>query len=249
MRVVPVPCLRDNYSYLVVDPTTREAAAVDPAEAEPMLAAARREGVEITAIWCTHHHFDHVGGIQGLCAALGDLEVLGSAYDQAEGRIPRQTKAVDDGDRFPFADCEVEVLGVPGHTLGHIAFLVDGNLLCGDALFLAGCGRVFEGTMEMMSTSLRKLRELPSETRVWCAHEYTLSNLRFAVHAQPDNAAVARALADAEVKRERGEPTIPGTIGAEREVNPFFRFDLPELARGKDPVASFTALRSAKDDF
>ncbi len=249
MRIVPVPCLSDNYAYLVIDTSTREAAVVDPSEAAPVIEAAEREGAEVTAIWLTHHHFDHIGGIDELCARFGDLEVIGSVYDEEHERIPHQTRALTDGERFPFADHEVEILEIPGHTLGAIAYVVNGNLFSGDTLFLGGCGRVFEGTMEMMSSSLSRLRDLPKETRIWCGHEYTVNNLRFALSLEPESETLLEAMREAEAAREEAKPTIPGTLARELETNPFLRFDLPELARGRSAVASFTALRSAKDDF
>ena len=249
MRVIPVPCLRDNYAYLVVNESTGRAAVVDPSEVEPVLLACQRENIELDEIWLTHHHWDHVGGIEGIVAACPIEQVRGSSYDAEHGRIPNQNVSLSDGDSFDFGTATVEVLEIPGHTLGAIAFLAEGQLFSGDTLFLAGCGRVFEGTMQMMSESLLKLRALPAETSIWCGHEYTLNNLRFAKTVEPQNAEVSQALAQAEARRAAGKPTIPGRIGTERETNPFLRFDREPVIAGRDPVAAFTAIRSAKDEF
>ncbi len=249
MRIVPVPCLNDNYAYLVIDEGTQHAAVVDPSESAPVLAAAEREGVTIRELWLTHHHFDHVGGNEGILEALGELVVRGSVHDRDEKRIPGQTVAHADGDAFTFEGHEVRVIENPGHTLGAISFLTEGQLFSGDTLFLAGCGRVFEGTMAMMKDSLAKLRALPDDTAIWCGHEYTVNNLRYAATVEPESAAISQSLVDAHKRREAGEPTIPGTIAAEKKTNPFFRFDVPEVASGRDDVASFTALREAKDRF
>ncbi|MEM9730310.1 MAG: hydroxyacylglutathione hydrolase [Myxococcota bacterium] len=247
MHVIPVPCLRDNYAYLVV--VDGRAAVVDPSEADPVLVAVEKAGVTLSEIWLTHHHWDHVGGIEGLVDELDIREVRGSAYDLAEGRIPRQTMALREGDTFSFEGHDVSIMEIPGHTLGAIAFVTEDNLFSGDTLFLGGCGRVFEGTMEMMSTSLARLRVLPNDTKVWCGHEYTVNNLRFAQTVEPENGAVGQALAEADETRSQGRFTVPGSIGRELETNPFLRFDLPEVAGSRDPVASFAAIRKAKDDF
>ncbi len=247
MKIVPVPCLQDNYAYLVIE--NQRAAVVDPSEAGPVLAAAKAEGVELCEIWLTHHHWDHVGGIEALGDACSIDAVRGSAYDSEHQRIVRQTQALGDGDRFDFEGNEVEVLAIPGHTLGAIAFVTEGNLFSGDTLFIAGCGRVFEGTMQMMSESLAKLRGLPADTRLWCGHEYTVNNLRFAEIVEPDNATIREALEEAVRMREASTPTVPGRLGRELETNPFLRFDLPAVAGDREPVASFTAIRAAKDRF
>lgn len=246
LRVVPVPCLADNYAYLVIVGT--RAAVVDPGEAAPVEHALRTEGVELTEVWCTHHHLDHVAGVGELAATRPALRVRASVYDGRAERIPGLTATHGDGERFDFEGRTVEVLENPGHTLGAISFVVDGALFPGDTLFLGGCGRVFEGTMPMMATSMRRLRALPAETTVYCGHEYTVANLRFALHVEPENAAVREALAEAEARRARGEATVPGTIERERATNPFFRFDEPALLVG-EPDESFARLREAKNGF
>lgn len=249
MRVIPVPCLSDNYAYLVVDEETQSAAVVDPSEDVPVRNALEEAGLSLTEIWLTHHHWDHVGGIEALCDAFAPRAVVGSAHDLEQARIPRQTRGVREGDAMSFAGHEVSLLEIPGHTLGAIAFLVDGELFSGDTLFVAGCGRVFEGTMAMMKDSLAKLRDLPPDTRVWCGHEYTVKNLQYAETVEPESRAVADALAEAQQARSEGRGTVPGTIGRERQINPFFRFDAPAVARGRDAVTTFTALREGKDRF
>ena len=247
MQVIPVPCLSDNYAYLVVQ--GRRAAVVDPSQADPVLRAIDEHRVRLTEIWLTHHHWDHVGGIEALVEECPIEHVRGSRYDADHNRIPRQTDALSEGDTFDFEGSNVEVLEIPGHTLGAIAFVTKGNLFSGDTLFIAGCGRVFEGTMEMMSQSLSKLRSLPPETKLWCGHEYTVNNLRFARTVEPDNAAIDEALREAIATREAKAFTVPGELGRELETNPFLRFDAPSVAGGRDPVASFTAIRQAKDAF
>ena len=247
MQVIPVPCLSDNYAYLVIE--GRRAAVVDPSQADPVLRALDENGVTLSEIWLTHHHWDHVGGIEPLVDACPIEQVRGSRYDAENQRIPRQTDALGEGDSFDFGGVTVDILEIPGHTLGAIAFLAEGNLFSGDTLFIAGCGRVFEGTMEMMSKSLAKLRELPPDTKIWCGHEYTINNLRFAKTVEPDNLDIERALREAIATRESKQLTVPGQLDLELRINPFLRFDEPGVAQGKDPVASFTAIRKAKDNF
>lgn len=247
MQITPIPCLRDNYAYLVAE--DGRAAVVDPSEADPVLASIATVGVELVEIWLTHHHWDHVGGIERLVDECHIEVVRGSAYDMSHDRIPRQTTALSDGDTFEFCGARVDVMEIPGHTLGAIAYVTEGNLFSGDTLFIAGCGRVFEGTMEMMSQSMAKLRDLSPDTKVWCGHEYTVNNLRFAKTVEPDNSDIDRALDEATATRAGGNHTVPGRMGRELNTNPFLRFDNPTVARSLDPVASFAAIRSAKDDF
>jgi len=247
MQVIPVPCLSDNYAYLVVRDGV--AAVVDPSQADPVLRAIASHRLKLTEIWLTHHHWDHVGGIEPLMEECPIAHVRGSKYDADHGRIPRQTDALSDGDSFEFGGARVDILEIPGHTLGAIAFIVDGNLFSGDTLFIAGCGRVFEGTMQMMSESLDKLRQLPPDTKVWCGHEYTVKNLRFARTVEPDNQAIAAALDEAIAARDAKRFTVPGTLERELATNPFLRFDVPSVAAGRSPVEAFGAIRSAKDSF
>jgi hydroxyacylglutathione hydrolase len=256
MRVIPIPCLKDNYAYLLVD-AGGKGVVVDPSEAEPVEAALRTHGVELAGIWATHHHLDHVGGVEALCASRGALPVLGSSYDLEHGRIPRQTRGLREGDTLAWDGAQVQLIEIPGHTLGAIAFVLAGCLFSGDTLFIAGCGRVFEGTMPMMQSSLAKLRALPGATRVYCGHEYTVSNLRFAAAVEPESGAIRERAAWAAGLRERGEPTTGAALAAELETNPFLRWDAPAvIARARewgseagDPASVFGALRKAKDKF
>jgi len=256
MRVIPVACLKDNYAYLVVG-AGREAIVIDPSEAPPVEAALQREGLSLQAIWVTHHHFDHVGGIEQLCATRGAMPVLGSAYDLEHERVPRQTRGLRQGDALELFGHAVSVLEIPGHTLGAIAYVMDGCVFSGDTLFVAGCGRVFEGSMAMMQASLAKLRALPAETALYCGHEYTVANLKFAAAIEPDSSAVKERAQWASALRERGEPSVPSKLGDELRCNPFLRWDAPAViaaarARGTDdasPASVFGAIRTAKDKF
>jgi hydroxyacylglutathione hydrolase len=256
MQVTPIPCLKDNYAYLLLDGRNR-AVVIDPSEPEPVEAALARASAELAAIWLTHHHFDHVGGVEALCACRGPIPVLGSAYDLEHARIPRQTRGLSEADRLRFDDQPVQLLEIPGHTLGAIAYVVDECLFSGDTLFTGGCGRVFEGTMAMMQASLAKLRALPASTRLYCGHEYTAGNLRFAQTIEPEADAIAKRLAWAIAKREQGEPTVPSLLADELTTNPFMRWDAPRVvaaarergATDDSPASVFAALRKAKDSF
>ena len=259
MDVVPVPQLSDNYAYLISDPRTGDAAVVDCAEAEPVLAAARMAGVRLTAVLATHHHFDHVGGNAALLAARAGLRVHGSAADAP--RIPGITDRLRDGDPVAVGSLRGRALLIPAHTSGHVAyhFPDERAVFTGDTLFVAGCGRLFEGDARQMMASLAKLAALPDETRVFCGHEYTEKNLRFAAVLEPTNAAIREKLAWAEARRRAGEPTVPSTIAEEKATNPFLRTNSPELAASvrqrvpdlppDDPVALFAAVRALKDHF
>ncbi|MBX3154887.1 MAG: hydroxyacylglutathione hydrolase [Deltaproteobacteria bacterium] len=246
MRVAIVPCLKDNFAYLVIEGGV--AAVVDPGEAEPVLAAVAREGVRLAAVWATHHHMDHVGGLPGLLAAHPGLEVLAGERDA--GKIEGVTRALADGDEFELAGVRGRVLHNPGHTLGAITFVIDGRAFTGDTLFGGGCGRVFEGDPAMMHASLERLAALPPATEVYFGHEYTAANLRFAAAVEPDNADVARRV------REIPTPSTPSTIELERATNPFLRSHVPAViaaagARGAaaDGASVFGAIRAWKNDF
>jgi hydroxyacylglutathione hydrolase len=250
MRVLAVPCLSDNYAYLVTA-GGKEAVVVDPSEAEPVAAALAAEGLTLVAILNTHHHFDHVGGNEGLLERFGKMPVF--AHESDQGRVPAQTELVREGRPVEVIGLSFEAKHVPGHTTGAVAYFGHGAVFTGDTLFVAGCGRLFEGTPAMMYTSLcEKLARLPPETKVFCGHEYTASNLRFALHAEPDNAAAREKLARVTAMRERGEPTVPSTIAEELLTNPFLRVTEPALRErfpGDTPADVLGAVRKAKDVF
>jgi len=225
MRVEIVPYLKDNYGYLVVCEKTNSCAIVDAGEAAPILAAVAKFGLAPTVIWSTHHHPDHTGSNEEVAAALKIREI--TAHTSDRGRVPGQTRELRDGEVFSFGALTVRALHVPGHTMGAVAYFVsDGEqraVFTGDTLFVAGCGRLFEGTPEDMFASMRELAGLPSDTRVYCGHEYTEANLRFAAHIEPDNADVAADILRATVTRAGGSPTVPSTIERELATNPFMR--------------------------
>jgi len=236
LQVSLIPVLSDNYVFLIE--RGQQAAVVDPAVAWPVIAALDAKGLELTAILQTHHHSDHIGGTPGLLERWPQARVIASAADCL--RIPMQTVGVEGGDHVPLLGEDVQVLDVPGHTRAHIAFLLpeSGHLFCGDTLFAGGCGRLFEGTAEQMYGSLQVLAALPAETQVWCAHEYTASNLAWAADQQPEDKAVAARLAEVLDRRHQGLPTIPSSIGLERATNLFVRAPNPgalaELRQSKD---------------
>jgi hydroxyacylglutathione hydrolase len=256
MEITPIPCLRDNYAYLVRADGAREALVVDPSEAAPVLQELKRQGLSLIAILNTHHHWDHVGGNTELVEQLGPLEVYGHVSDR--GRIPAQTRELEHGDGMQAAGIEFRIMHIPGHTLGAVAYITDDAVFTGDTLFAAGCGRLFEGTPAQMFESLNvKLGSLPDSTRVYCGHEYTQNNLRFAAHVEPGNAAVAEKARRVAQQRARGEPTVPSTLGEEKLTNPFMRCDsqeiiihlLDRLGTDRGPAAVLGAIRAAKDAF
>jgi len=255
VRVVPVACLKDNYAYLVIA-DGGDAAIVDASEAGPVRDAIRREGVRARSIWSTHHHWDHVGGNEELAAELG-LEVVGHESDR--GRMPALTRGVATGDVVRVGDVAARCIHIPGHTLGAVAYFVEAGservVFTGDTLFCAGCGRLFEGTPAQMHSSLERLRALPSDTRVYCGHEYTQNNLRFAATIEPRNADVALARERADRLSAAGQPTVGTTLEEEGRTNPFLRIRSPEIRRhlgipeGADDPTAFGAIRAAKDAF
>jgi hydroxyacylglutathione hydrolase len=248
-----IPVLKDNFVYLMRDPTSGAVAVVDPAVAAPVLAEASRLGWTITHILNTHHHGDHVGGNLEIKAATG-CTIVGPAHDP--DRIPGMDIQLKDGDSYALGDAEARVFFVPGHTRGHIAywFKDSGALFCGDTLFSIGCGRLFEGTAQQMWNSLSRLRALPPQTRVYCAHEYTESNIKFAVSIDPHNAALQKRAAEVKALRAAGKYSVPSFLGDERAANPFLRADAPELAAamglaGGNPADVFAEVRRRKDAF
>ena len=246
-------CLRDNYGVLLHDPVSGATAAIDAPEAAPVEAALAQAGWRLNDILVTHHHGDHTGGIEPLKQRYG-CRIVAPAREAS--RIPQVDIPVREGDSVRVGSLAATVLETPGHTNGHIAywFKAEGLAFVGDTLFSVGCGRVIEGTPEMMWRSLAKLRDLPDETKIYCGHEYTAANVRFALTVEPENAAL-RARAE-EVSRlaAAGEPTIPTTIGAEKAVNPFLRADVPAVAAAVGlpnaaPAQVFAEIRGKKDRF
>lgn len=224
MRIVPVACLKDNYAYLVVCEATNTAAVVDPSEAEPVLAAVEKEGVELRAVWNTHHHWDHTGGNKGLLDALPELAVI--AHSSDKGRVPGQTMFADEGDEVSIgSEVRASLIHNPGHTSGAISFYIESYpaVFTGDTLFTGGCGRLFEGTPAQMHESLSKLGALPANTLVYCGHEYTASNLKFAASVEPDNEEIGRRAEIVGRQRADGKPTVPSTMADELATNPFMR--------------------------
>lgn len=239
VEIACIPAFSDNYIWLAHEESSGETAVIDPAVAEPVLAEAERRGWRITQIWNTHWHPDHTGGNQAIKSATG-CTVTGP-HAEAE-RIPTLDCWVSEGDMVHLGPVEAQVLEVPAHTAGHIAYHLplEQVAFVGDTLFAMGCGRLFEGTAEQMYVNLQRLSALPPETRVYCAHEYTLSNARFAAVAEPGNADIAARLREVEEARERGEATVPTTIGRELATNPFVRASSAE---------ELAQLRQAKDSF
>lgn len=257
MQVTRLSALADNYIFLLHDPKQNIAAVVDPAEAEPVLQRLQDLGAELVAIFNTHHHSDHVGGNRQLLQHFGQVKVYGGALDR--GRIPGQQVFLQEGDRVQFADREASVIFVPGHTRAHIAYYFPpeeagetGDLFCGDTLFAGGCGRLFEGSPAQMVESLSKLQTLPDNTRVWCAHEYTLKNLQFALTVDGDNPDLQSRCAEVKAARLRSEATVPSILGLEKRTNPFLRWNQPTLqsaVNSYEPVQTFARLRGMKDQF
>ena len=257
MRVIPIPQLSDNYAYLVIDETTNQAAIVDCADAAPVLARVRAARVHCVALLPTHHHYDHIGGNDDLLKT-GALTVYG--YRGEAQRIPGCNREVGDGDEIRVGNLVARVLFIPAHTSGHVAyhFAREQVVFTGDTLFAGGCGRLFEGDAAMMLASLSKLMALPDDTQVYCGHEYTEKNLRFALTLEPHNAALRAKHEWAQAQERAGQPTVPTTIASEKATNPFLRWRSPELQAtlrrqrpdlGTDDVSVFAAIRALKDTF
>jgi hydroxyacylglutathione hydrolase len=253
LQIEQIPALSDNYVYLVHEPQAGITAVVDPAVAAPVLDRLGVRGWKLDWILSTHHHADHTGGNLELKRATG-CQIVGPQSDAA--RIPGIDLGLAEGDRFRLGDAEAEVLETPGHTSGHISywFADAGALFCADTLFSLGCGRLFEGTPEQMWRSLSKFAPLPDDALVYCGHEYTQANARFALSVDPDNAALQARAAEVDRLRAVGQPTVPSTLGAERAANPFLRAADPAIRRRlgmeeADDVAVFAELRKRKDHF
>lgn len=253
LKILQIPVLTDNYIYLLHDSGSKQTAAVDPALAEPVLDALKQQGWELNYIFNTHHHDDHVGGNLELKAQTG-CKIIASKSDSH--RIPGIDIAVRDGDFFQLGQHQISIIETAGHTTGHIVyyFAEDDLLFCGDTLFVMGCGRLFEGTARQLWESLQKLKKLPKHTKVYCTHEYSLNNGRFALSIESDNQALQTRMEKIIQLRANNLPTVPSTIGEELATNPFFRENSLSIQKhlkmtDKNPVDIFTALRKLKDSF
>jgi hydroxyacylglutathione hydrolase len=251
LQIHQFPCRNDNYGYLLHDPQSYETVCIDTPDADAYLREADARGWPITAIWNTHWHADHAGGNAAIKAATG-CEVFAPAAEAA--KIEAIDQMVRPADTLQIGEWSAQVIDVGGHTAGHVAYhLPDAGIaFVGDSLFALGCGRMFEGTPPQFWASLSRLKALPPETTLYCAHEYTQANARFALHADPDNAALRDYSAEIDRKRAAGQPTVPMSLSRELATNPFLRADTPEMqARwgGHTPPETFAALRAAKDSF
>ncbi|MGB5733004.1 MAG: hydroxyacylglutathione hydrolase [Thiohalocapsa sp.] len=255
LRVEPISAFDDNYIWLLREGGGVGVAVVDPGDADPVISRLGSEGLELAAILITHHHQDHIGGVADLLSQWPDALVTAPE----DRRIGLATRVVGEGDQvsIPGFETRFDVIEVPGHTATHIAYLADGALFCGDTLFAAGCGRVFDGTFEQLAASLRRISALPPRTLCYCAHEYTLANLGFAAWVEPDSAALAQRTAQAKRLRDTGLPTVPSELALELATNPFLRTAEPDVIAAaerfaggnrRDQTAVFTALRRWKDE-
>ncbi len=253
LEIVTVPCLQDNYAFLLHDPGSGETALVDAPEAAPIAQVLKARGWGLDHIWLTHHHWDHVDGLEVLRGAFG-AAVLGAAQDAA--RLPALDHALKGGGQFVFAGQPVHVLDVPGHTIGHIAFHLPQSaaVFTADSLMAMGCGRLFEGSPEQMWESLQNLMALPPETMVYSGHEYTASNCKFALTIDPHNRDLISRVGQVTENRRNGVPTVPSLLGQELLTNPFLRPDAPQIkaALGMEDATAlevFTQIRARKDKF
>lgn len=245
------PARDDNYGLLVHDPLSGATASIDAPEEDAIIDALEETGWRLTDVFVTHHHYDHVEAVPALKRRFG-ARVTASARDRT--RVPDVDRTVEDGEHVHLGGVPVEVIDIPGHTLGHVAYRIEGSVFVGDTLFSLGCGRLFEGSPAQMWESLCRLRALPPETQVWCGHEYTEANGRFAAAIEPDNADLAARLAEVRDLRLDGRPTLPTTIGREIATNPFLRADRPEVKAalgmsGRSDVDVFAEIRARKDRF
>ncbi|XP_010278945.1 PREDICTED: hydroxyacylglutathione hydrolase cytoplasmic [Nelumbo nucifera] len=256
MKILPVLCLEDNYSYIIIDETSKEAAVVDPVEPEKILRVAAENGVDLKLVLTTHHHWDHAGGNNEIKKLVPGIKVYGGLVDNVKGC----TDKLQHGDKLKLGrDIDILSLHTPCHTKGHISYYLTGKeeedpaVFTGDTLFVAGCGKFFEGTAEQMYQSLCViLGSLPKPTRVYCGHEYTVKNLQFALTIEPDNARITQKLSWAQHQRQGNLPTIPSTIEDELEINPFMRVDLPQLQEKVgclSPVEALREVRRRKDNW
>ncbi|XP_022306808.2 hydroxyacylglutathione hydrolase, mitochondrial-like isoform X1 [Crassostrea virginica] len=256
MKILPIPALSDNYMYLLVDEDTRQCAAVDPVEPEKIIQAIERENCKLTTILTTHHHWDHSNGNEKLVQLVPGQKLVVYGGDN---RVPALNAKVGHGDQFKVGNLDVKCLHTPCHTTGHICYFVTGPsgqepaVFTGDTLFIGGCGKFFEGTGETMYSALITiLSKLPGNTRVFCGHEYTVNNLKYALHVEPDNAALKKKFEWAKEQRAQNFPTIPSTIQGELEFNPFMRVDKANVqkhCKTSDPISTMSFLREEKNNF
>lgn len=257
MQIIQLSALSDNYIFLLYDSYHNIAAVVDPAQPEPVIEKLTELQCNLVAIFNTHHHHDHVGGNQKLIEKFPQVTIYGGIQDR--GRIPGQQVFLQANDIVKFGDRQAIVLFIPGHTRAHIAYYFPpvtpgetGELFCGDTLFAGGCGRLFEGTPAQMVGSLTQLRALPDNTRVWCAHEYTWNNLRFALTVDSENQELQKRFTEVTALRQLQQPTVPSLLGVEKQTNPFLRWDQPSLqlaVKSSDPIQTFAKIRGMKDKY
>lgn len=255
VSITPVPTLKDNYVWVLINEENRSAVIVDPGEAKPVAAFLKQHKLRLESILITHHHWDHTNGISEL-KFTANCPVIAPVKE----KVSNVTYPVYENDKVQIDNFPItfQVIDIPGHTLGHVAYFGNGKLFCGDTLFAAGCGRIFEGTAEQMYTSLKKLAALPPHTKIYCGHEYTLNNLNFANSVEPQNKKIAERIARVTEIRQKNLPSLPSLLTEELDTNPFFRCDSPEIIKnvetyaGKslsNPVEVFSWLRKMKDNF
>lgn len=256
IKIIPIPALSDNYVWLLIGSDSQSAYVVDPGDAIPVLDALNQHQLKLCGILITHHHWDHVGGIPKLLEHYPNIPVYGPAHEHISG----VSHPLQEGSKITLEELGVSfsVLDIPGHTLGHIAYHNDEQLFCGDTLFASGCGRIFEGTPEMMYASLNKLKALSSDLSVYCAHEYTEANLKFALKVEPDSEKLKTRLEKVQNLRKQNKPSLPVTLNEEKETNPFLRCTSKSIQssvarqaqlKSQEPVEVFAALRQWKDNF
>lgn len=258
MEIRAIPLRTDNYAWLLCNHATKECAVVDPSEGESVWRFIQQAGLSLRAILATHHHGDHIGGVETLvelAAGLGQrIEIYASQYDFKARRIPCATRALDDGEQLSVIGSAAAIMSVPGHTHGSIAyyFAQDSAAFTGDTLFTGGCGRLFEGTAQQLFTSLCRIAALPPDTEIFCGHEYTERNLQFAFALEPNNARIAARLTKVAALRRMGKPTVPASLAEELATNPFLRCGEPVVQKAmghSDPEKVFALLRQKRNDF